>query len=130
MADVAPPPQDPTGGHDPVAQVRREFSAGLGARLDLMRSALDAVAERGGGGFDPAMAESFYHAAHSLEGTAAAFGAHELVDHAVFLAELGRRWVRVRAVRAEESLSASGELERLGLAVEQYRTRIERSDAE
>ncbi len=128
MADVPPPPQDPTGGHDPVAQVRREFSAGLGARLNLMRSALDAVAE--GGGVDPAMAESFYHAAHSLEGTAAAFGAHELVDHAVFLAELGRRWMRVRAVRVEESLSASGELERLGLAVEQYRARIERSDAE
>ncbi len=122
MADVAP--QDPTGGHDPVAQVRREFAAGLGARLDLMRSALDAVAER----FDPAMAESFYHAAHSLEGTAASFGAHELVDHATFLAELGRRWSRGRAVTAEETLSASGELERLGLAVEQYRARIERSD--
>ncbi len=125
MADVQPPPQDPTG-HDPVAQIRREFSAGLGARLEVMRSALDAVAEE----FDPAMAESFYHAAHSLEGTAASFGAHELVDHAVFLAELGRRWLRVRAVRAEESLSASGELERLGLAIEQYRARIERSDAE
>ncbi len=91
-----------------------------------MRSALDAVAE----GFDPAMAEGFYHAAHSLEGTAASFGAHELVDHAVFLAELGRRWVRVGTVTVEESLSASGELERLGLAVEQYRARIERSDAE
>ena len=111
-----------------MAQVRREFSAGLGARLDLMRSALDAVAD--GEGFDPAMAESFYHAAHSLEGTAASFGAHELVDHAVFLAELGRRWVRVRTVTVEESSSASGELERLGLAVEQYRARIERSDAE
>ncbi len=109
-----------------MAQIRREFSAGLGARLDLMRSVLDAVAE----GFDAAMADSFYHAAHSLEGTAASFGAHELVDHAVFLAELGRRWVRVGTVTVEESLSASGELERLGLAVEQYRARIDRSDAE
>ncbi len=113
-----------------MAQIRREFSAGLGARLDLMRSALQAVAEGGGGGVDPAMAESFYHAAHSLEGTAASFGAHELVDHAVLLAELGRRWVRLRTVTVEESLSASSELERLGLAVEQYRARIERSDAE
>ena len=124
MADV--PAQDTTGEHDPVAQIRREFCAGLPARVERMRSALDAVAE----GFDPAMAESFYHAAHSLEGTAASFGAHELVDHAVLLAELGRRWVRVGTVTVEESLSASGELERLGLAVEQYRARIERSDAE
>ena len=91
-----------------------------------MRSALDVVAH----GYEAAMAETFYHAAHSLEGTAASFGAHELVDHAAFLAELGRRWLRGRAVRVEESLSASGEVERLGLAVEQYRARIERSDAE
>ena len=124
MADV--PPQDPTGEHDPVAQVRREFSAGLGARLDLMRSALDVVAH----GYDAVMAETFYHAAHSLVGTAASFGAHELVDHAAFLAELGRRWLRVRAVTAEQLSSAAGELERLRLAVEQYRARIERSDAE
>ena len=124
MAKV--PAQDPTGEQDTVAQIRREFCAGLPARVERMRSALDAVAE----GFDPAMAESFYHAAHSLEGTAASFGAHELVDHAVFLAELGRRWLRDHAVRAEESLSASSELERLRLAVEQYRARIERSDAE
>ncbi len=123
MADV--PPQDPKGWHDPVAQVRREFSAGLGARLDLIRSALNGVAH----GYDAAMAETLYYAAHSLEGTAASFGAHELVDHAAFLAELGRRWLRVRAVRVEERLSASGELERLGLAVEQYRARIELSDA-
>ncbi len=109
-----------------MAQIRREFCAGLPARVERLRSALDAVAE----GFDPALAEGFYHAAHSLEGTAASFGAHELVDHAVFLAELGRRWVRVGTVMVEESLSASGELERLGLAVEQYRARIERSDAE
>ena len=124
MADV--PAQDPTGEHDPVAQIRREFSAGLPARVERMRSALDAVAH----GYDAAMAETFYHAAHSLDGTAASFGAHELVDHAAFLAELGRRWLRVRAVTAEQLSSASGELERLRLAVEQYRARIERSDAE
>ena len=111
-----------------MAQVRREFSAGLGARLDLMRSALDAVAE--GGGVDPATAESFYHAAHSLAGTAASFGAHELVDHAAFLAELGSRWLRTLTVTPEQLSAASGELERLRLAVEHYRTRIERSDAE
>ena len=124
MADV--PAQDPTGEHDPVAQIRREFSDGLPARVERMRSALDAVAH----GYDAAMAETFYHAAHSLNGTAASFGAHELVDHAAFLAELGRRWLRVRAVTAEQSLSASGELERLRLAVEQYRARIQLSDAE
>ncbi len=123
MADV--PAQDTTGEHDPVAQIRREFSAGLPARVERMRSALDAMAH----GYDAAMAESFYHAAHSLNGTAASFGAHELVDHAAFLAELGRRWLRVCAVTAEQLSSASGELERLRLAVEQYRARIERSDA-
>ena len=124
MADVPAP--DPTGEHGPVAQIRREFSAGLPARVERMRSALDAVAH----GYDAAMAETFYHAAHSLNGTAASFGAHELVDHAAFLAELGRRWLRVRAVTAEQLSSAAGELERLRLAVEQYRARIERSDAE
>ena len=65
MADV--PAQDPTFEDDPVAQIRREFSVGLPARVELMRSSLDGLGE----GFDPAMAESFYHAAHSLEGTAA-----------------------------------------------------------
>ena len=124
MADV--PAQDTTGEHDPVAQIRREFSAGLPARVERMRSALDTVAH----GYDAAMAETFYYAAHSLNGTAASFGAHELVDHAAFLAELGRGWLRVRVVTAEQLSSASGELERLRLAVEQYRARIERSDAE
>ena len=123
MADV--PAQDTTGEHDPVAQIRREFCAGLPARAERMRSALDAVAH----GYDAAMAETFYYAAHSLDGTAASFGAHELVDHAAFLAELGRRWLRVGAVTAEQLSSASGELKRLRLAVEQYRARIERSDA-
>lgn len=123
MADV--PAQDPTGEHDPVAPIRREFSAGLPARVERMRTALDEVAH----GYDAAMAETLYYAAHSLKGTAASFGAHELVDHAAFLAELGRRWLRVRAVRAEQLSSALGELERLRLAVEQYRARIERSDA-
>ncbi len=124
MADL--PAQDPAGGHDPVAQIRREFSAGLPARVERMRSALDAVAQ----GYDAAKAESFYLAAHSLEGTAGSFGAQELVDHAAFLAELGRHWLRVQAVTPEQSSAASSELERLGLAVEHYRTRIEQSDAE
>ena len=124
MADV--PAQDPTGEHDPVAQIRREFSAGLPARVERMRSALDAVAH----GYDAAMAETFYHAAHSLQGTAASFGAHELVDHAAFLAELGRRWLRVGGVTAEQLSSAAGELERLRMAIEQYRARIQLSDAE
>ena len=123
MADV--PTQEPTGGHDPVAIVRREFSAGLDARLDRMRSALAVVAH----GYEAAMAETFYHAAHSLKGTAASFGADELVDHAAFLADLGRRWLHIQAVTPEELSSASGELDGLGLAVEQYRARIERSDA-
>ena len=123
MADV--PAQDTTGEHDPVAQIRREFSAGLPARVERMRSALDAVAH----GYDAAMAENFYYAAHSLNGTAASFGAHELVDPAAFLAELGRRWLRVGAVTAEQLSLASDELERLRMAVEQYRARIELSDA-
>ena len=124
MADV--PAQDTTGEHDPVAQIRREFAAGLPARAERMRSALDVVAH----GYDAAMAESFYYAAHSLDGTAASFGAHELVDHAAFLAELGRRWLRVQAVTTEQLSSASGELERLRMAIEQYRARIQLSDAE
>ncbi len=124
MADV--PARDPTGEHDPVAPIRREFSAGLPARVERMRSALDALAR----GYDAAMAETLYYAAHSLKGTAASFGAHELVDHAAFLAELGRLWLRVQAVTTEQLSSASGELERLRMAIEQYRARIQLSDAE
>ncbi len=109
-----------------MAIVRREFSAGLDARLERMRSALAVVAH----GYEAAMAETFYHAAHSLTGPAASVGADELVEHAAFLADLGRRWLHTRAVTGEQLTAGAGELERLGLAVEQYKARIELSDAE
>lgn len=124
MADV--PSRDATGGLDPLAEVRREFSAGLGARVRHMRSALDALAE----GFDPTVAETFHRVAHSLEGTAASFGANEVAAYASSLAKFGRRWLQTRAVMPEELSTVSDELERIGVAVEQYRARIERSDAE
>src|SRR5881397_2300104 len=59
---------------DPFAEVRAEFVAGLGRRIETMRTAL-AQLERG---FRAEDAEALYRAAHSLTGTAASFGADGL----------------------------------------------------
>lgn len=86
-----------------LAQLRRDFAAGLPARLAQLRQALDEL-ERAPSA-DAATALRL--AAHSLVGTAATFGATQLTPHAEHLESLGRQWQQngvgqgdVRAARA------------------------------
>ncbi len=109
------------GWDDRVAEIRREFCEGLPARLEGLRVALGALTE----GYEQVMAETFYQKAHSLKGTAPSFDAHELAEHAAFLADLGRRWLKLREVTAEQVSDASDELQRLTSAVGRYRARVE-----
>jgi HPt (histidine-containing phosphotransfer) domain-containing protein len=71
-----------------LAELRREFTAGLPARLAQLRQALDEL-ERGA---SPDAATKLRLAAHSLLGTAATFGAAELTPHAEYLESLGKQW--------------------------------------
>lgn len=104
-----------------LAQVRREFVGGLGARLVSIRVALDRLARE----FAPRHAEAFYLPVHSLKGTAAAFGATELVPHATRLADLGRVWRESGAAPpATDVASARRELELLETAVQRYVDRL------
>ncbi len=113
------------GWDDRVAEVRREFCEGLPARLEGLRVALAALTQ----GYEQAMAETFYRKAHSLKGTAPSFDAHELAGHAAFLADLGRRWLKVKELTPEQVSDASDELERLTSAVQRYRARVEGGEA-
>ncbi len=119
------PSQGMMGWDERVAEVRRGFCEGLPARLESMRVALGALTQ----GYEQAMAETFYHKAHSLKGTAPSFGAHELTGHAASLADLGRRWLKLREVTAEQVSDASDELQRLTSAVRRYRARVEGGEA-
>lgn len=104
-----------------LTEILREFREGLGGRLEGLRAALDILARS----FDPAAAERFYRTAHSLKGTAPSFGAHELVDHAAALAELGSRWQKDGSTTVDDIAAASRELEGLQAAVDRYVGRIE-----
>ena len=63
---------------DPLAEVRAEFAAGLGRRIETIRTALGRLE----GDFRIDEAEVLYRTAHSLSGTAASFGAQGLVQPA------------------------------------------------
>lgn len=69
-----------------LAELRREFTAGLPARLAQLREALDEL-ERGA---SADAATKLRLAAHSLLGTAATFGAAELTPHAEHLESFGK----------------------------------------
>src|SRR3989442_7530447 len=83
---------------DPFAEVRAEFGAGLGRRIETMRTAL-AQLERG---FRAEDAEALYRAAHSLTGTAASFGADGLAHVTGDLEDLARGWLDRRTALPEE----------------------------
>lgn len=94
-----------------LRQLRREFAAGLPARLAQLRQALDEL-ERGA---SAEAATQLRLAAHSLVGTAATFGATELTPHAEHLESLGRHWQQNR-VQAAELREAKVALEELAKA--------------
>jgi HPt (histidine-containing phosphotransfer) domain-containing protein len=109
------------GGDELLAEIYREFRDGLPARLETIRVSLEALAE----GYDSEAAESFYRTAHSLKGTAPAFGAHGLVAPATALADAGRRWFEQRELDAAEASAAFEELEQLRIEVERYSAEVE-----
>src|SRR2546425_8406981 len=83
---------------DPFAEVRAEFVAGLGRRIETMRTALAQLEQ----GFRAEDAEALYRAAHSLTGTAASFGADGLAHVTGDLEDLARGWLDRRTSVPEE----------------------------
>lgn len=77
--------------HVPVellAELANEFAAGLPARVAVMREAVAEIAR----GRSVEAAHRLRLAAHTLAGTASAFGAMELIPHAERLESLGKEW--------------------------------------
>src|SRR2546430_17209399 len=88
---------------DPFAEVRTEFVAGLGRRIETMRTALAQLEQ----GFRAEDAEALYRAAHSLTGTAASFGADGLAHVTGDLEDLARGWLDRRTTLPEEWRAAA-----------------------
>src|SRR2546425_9945908 len=89
---------------DPFAEVRAEFVAGLGRRIETMRTALAQLEQ----GFRAEDAEALYRAAHSLTGTAASFGADGLAHVTGDLEDLARGWLDRRTSVPEEWRGGGG----------------------
>src|SRR3989454_9247535 len=95
---------------DPFAEVRAEFVAGLGRRIETMRTVLAQLEQ----GFRAEDAEALYRAAHSLTGTAASFGADGLAHVTGDLEDLARGWLDRRTTLPEEWRAAAAALKELG----------------
>jgi signal transduction histidine kinase/HPt (histidine-containing phosphotransfer) domain-containing protein len=102
---------------DPFAEVRREFVAGLGRRIETMQQALSQLESR----FDADAAETLYRAAHSLNGTAGSFGVEDVADAAGDLEALSRGWLEHKLLAADEWRAATAALQELDGAVRSYR---------
>ncbi len=99
-----------------LAEIHREFRDGLPARIEKLRSSLQRLDQ----GHDAEAAETFYRTAHSLKGTAPAFGAHALLEPATILSDLGRGWFEDGAVGPGELTGAWAALEQLSEAVDRF----------
>ncbi len=99
-----------------LAEIHREFREGLAGRLERLRTSLERLAA----GYELEAAETFYRTAHSLKGTAPAFGADALVEPAAALSSVGRRWFEEERVNSEEISSAREHLERLRGETERF----------
>jgi chemotaxis protein histidine kinase CheA len=71
-----------------LAELANEFAAGLPARVAVMREAVQEISKRR----SIEAAHRVRLTAHTLAGTASAFGAAELVPHAERLESLGKEW--------------------------------------
>jgi HPt (histidine-containing phosphotransfer) domain-containing protein len=98
----------------------REFAAGLSERMATLRTALVACA----GAFAAPEVETLYYRAHALKGTAASYGAHELVEPAGRLAAIGRGWLERRTTDPQQHAAAVAALADLDAAVASYRARV------
>ena len=107
----------PMTAPDPFAEVRAEFVAGLGRRIETMRTALAQLEQ----GFRAEDAEALYRAAHSLTGTAASFGADGLAHVTGDLEDLARGWLDRRTALPEEWRAAAAALKELEATAREYR---------
>src|SRR6266571_4212725 len=83
---------------DPLAEVRKEFAAGLDKRIEAMQAALGRLQHD----FRVEDARALYQAAHALTGTAGSMGADGLAQAAGDLEGLARGWLtRGEAVARE-----------------------------
>ncbi|HYT04489.1 MAG TPA: ATP-binding protein [Gemmatimonadales bacterium] len=105
---------------DPLAEVRAEFAAGLGRRIDTMRAAIAGLE----GGFHAADADALYRAAHALTGTAASFGAEGLAHVANDLESLARGWLERGQTVPEEWRVAAAAIAELDMAAREYRATV------
>jgi len=105
---------------DPFAEVRAEFVAGLGRRIETMRTALAQLEQ----GFRAEDAEALYRAAHSLTGTAASFGADGLAHVTGDLEDLARGWLDQRTTPPEEWRAAAAALKELEATAREYRATV------
>jgi len=105
---------------DPFAEVRTEFVAGLGRRIETMRTALAQLEQ----GFRAEDAEALYRAAHSLTGTAASFGADGLAHVTGDLEDLARGWLDRRTSVPEEWRAAVAALKELEATAREYRATV------
>ena len=110
---------------DPLSEVRAEFAAGLGQRIQTMR----AVLERLEHGFQREDAEALYRAAHSLTGTAGSFGADGLAHVAGDLEGLARSWLEHGDSLPEEWRVAAAAIGELDLAAREYRATVQSGTA-
>ncbi len=111
-------PNRPSGAERDAAfaAVLREFVDGLPQRLLVLRTALEGLAR----GEQGDLLETLHVRAHSLKGTAAAFGALEVSACARAVEDRAHRWVRGGAVRRDELPAARDELRRLEQAAAAY----------
>ena len=110
----------PMTAPDPFAEVRAEFVAGLGRRIETMRTALAQLEQ----GFRAEDAEALYRAAHSLTGTAASFGADGLAHVTGDLEDLARGWLDRRTSVPEEWRAAVAALKELEATAREYRATV------
>ena len=105
---------------DPLAEVRAEFAAGLGRRIETIRTALGRLE----GDFRIDEAEVLYRTAHSLSGTAASFGAQGLVQPASDLESLARGWLARGKCAPEEWQVAAATVPKLDEAARDYQATV------
>ena len=116
MTDITP--SDEVNLDEALAEVRKEFDRGLPERLATLSTALDVLSQS----FDAGAAETFFFNAHSLKGTAGAFGADGMVQPAREMADRARQWLKQGDASARGLAAAREELERLREAVNRYLT--------
>ena len=101
---------------DTVAQLKREFSAGLPDRLERLVTGLAALRNAA----NSKAIEAFYLEVHSLKGTAKAYGADHVARCAGDLSSLAGTWYDGGSTPVMEIGVAAERLEHLREAIEQY----------